>query len=87
MRGFGISMLAPLLLAATSYSKTQRHDDNGDNEATTRFPEETVESEEDRILRTPCSRCKAPPGQECDKRTLGRRRFHRARVEAAGVEI
>lgn len=31
-----------------------------------------------------CPRCKAPPGQPCDPRTLGRHPFHMARVRAVG---
>jgi len=32
-----------------------------------------------------CPRCKAEPGEPCSRRTLGRHRFHLARVEAHGV--
>ncbi len=29
-----------------------------------------------------CPRCKAGPGEECDPKTLGARRFHEARISA-----
>jgi len=30
----------------------------------------------------PCPKCKAEPGEPCDRRTLGRHSYHRARVDA-----
>ena len=32
-------------------------------------------------LDDPCSQCSAQPGEECDRRTRGRHRFHWARVQ------
>ena len=31
-----------------------------------------------------CPRCHAPQGKNCDRRTLGRKRYHMARVRLAG---
>lgn len=34
-------------------------------------------------MRVRCRKCKAEPGANCDRRTLGRHAFHRVRVEDA----
>ena len=40
------------------------------------------------VIGEPCPRCKAEPGQDCDRHTLGRRMYHKARVDAlAAVKL
>ncbi len=46
------------------------------------LPTPAVDSAASALAR-PCPRCKAEPGAECDRRTLGGRRFHGARVQRA----